>query len=234
MGELFVTATFCVYTYKKMVKLHIIALNLFALSSAIFGYNADRKNRLFASAKARPEYQNLLKLKEEYHSLKPNCANDQKTEFVDKRWSNGDFYQGEWSNGKRNGLGFSYWADDDEIYVGEYKNDKENGKGFWMTIFRNEVEFPNEVEETYVGDFVDDQSVGYGQWEDSVGNNYKGEFANDQPDGLGKYWKSNSDWSYIGEVRNDAPFGFGRMMYHGKVKVGCWKGSKVSENKFVC
>ena len=168
---------------------------MFAFSSTIFGYNANRKNRLFASAKARPEYQNLLKLKEEYHSLKPICAIDRKTEFVEKNWPNGDTYQGEWSNGERNGLGLSYWAGSDEIYIGEYKNDKENGRGFWMQIFR-EI-FRKEKEETYVGDFVDDQSVGYGEWENSVGEHYKGEFANDQPDGLGKYWNSDSDWSYI-------------------------------------
>ena len=171
---------------------------------------ADRKMRLVSRAQARPEYQDLLKLKEKYHYdfLNPNCdaSSGQITEFVEKTWPNGDTYQGEWSNGERNGLGLSYWADKDQIYVGEYKNDKENGKGFWMGI----VQWFVEMEETYIGDFVDGQSVGYGHSElESVPVKYglhasthsiayyKGEFANNVPNGLGKSWQSDSDRSYI-------------------------------------
>ena len=43
-------------------------------------------------------------------------------------WANGDKYEGEHKNGKKNGQGTFTWVDGNK-YVGEYKDDKKNGWG---------------------------------------------------------------------------------------------------------
>ncbi|MBK6339620.1 MAG: hypothetical protein IPF63_08530 [Bacteroidetes bacterium] len=55
---------------------------------------------------------------------------------VEKEFSNGDKYIGEWKNGKQNGNGKMAFENGD-IYIGEWKDGKYNGKGI-ITYFNGE------------------------------------------------------------------------------------------------
>lgn len=45
------------------------------------------------------------------------------------KWSNGDIYDGEFINDKRNGLGVYFWSEKGGTYRGEWKGDRMNGYG---------------------------------------------------------------------------------------------------------
>ncbi|HEY6599017.1 MAG TPA: hypothetical protein VIZ30_06885, partial [Pseudomonadales bacterium] len=64
---------------------------------------------------------------------------------------NGDVYDGEFQNGKRNGRGTFTWADGNR-YVGEYRDDEMQGKGTYY--------WPDG--RTYEGGFVKDLRQGQG------------------------------------------------------------------------
>ncbi|MAP01856.1 MAG: hypothetical protein CMD01_03455 [Flavobacteriales bacterium] len=72
-----------------------------------------------------------------------------------------DKYEGEWTDGKRNGKGTMHWSDGTK-YQGQWKEDKRHGQGIY----------------TY----------GEGEWEGDV---YSGEFKNDIFSGQGTYTTSN-------------------------------------------
>lgn len=44
-------------------------------------------------------------------------------------YANGDFYRGEWVNGKKEGRGLQIHQDEGVQYDGEWQNDKPHGKG---------------------------------------------------------------------------------------------------------
>ena len=52
-------------------------------------------------------------------------------------WNDGDRYEGEWRNGKKEGKGIYYYNNGDR-YEGEFKNNKRDGAGIyyykWMQI----------------------------------------------------------------------------------------------------
>ena len=48
-------------------------------------------------------------------------------------YENGDKYDGEWKNNKREGKGIQYFAVGTR-YNGEWKNDKMNGKGKYFSL----------------------------------------------------------------------------------------------------
>ena len=43
-------------------------------------------------------------------------------------YANGDEYEGDWKDDKRNGMG-NFKANNNDKYSGEWKNDKKDGKG---------------------------------------------------------------------------------------------------------
>ena len=63
-------------------------------------------------------------------------------------------YDGEWKNGRRNGLGIFYY-ENGECYDGEFKNDLPNGKGNWYY-----PGYPNEKHIKYSGYFKEGEYIG--------------------------------------------------------------------------
>ena len=49
------------------------------------------------------------------------------------KFKNGDYYEGDWVNGLKNGTGKMYTQVDDKLFEGEFKNNHKHGNGKLMT-----------------------------------------------------------------------------------------------------
>ena len=96
--------------------------------------------------------------------------------------NNGDRYEGNWSNGWINGYG-TYYFRDGNIYQGYFLKAIKTGKGkfYWSDGNR------------YDGDWLNDERTGKGKFYWSDGNRYEGEFLNGKKNGYGIYYWSNGD-----------------------------------------
>jgi len=108
-------------------------------------------------------------------------------------WTNGNRYEGEFANGKRNGHGTMTFANG-EKYEGNFVNGQRSGKGT-MT-------HPNG--DHYEGYLANDQPSGQGIMTLANGDQYKGDFANGCAHGQGIITLTNGDW-YEGEFVNGEP-----------------------------
>jgi len=137
-------------------------------------------------------------------------------------FSNGDKYDGEWKNDKRNGKGI-YTHASGNIYEGEFKDNKRNGKGTFT--------YPNG--EKYVGEFKDNKKHGHGTYTWADGEKYIGEHKNNTRSGLGIYiYGTNSQWAgdqYVGEYSDGNYSGLGTYTYASGAKdFGNWKNNKLN------
>ena len=135
-------------------------------------------------------------------------------------YANGDAYEGTWVDGQRSGEGTYTWADSTEdvphFYTGLWMNDKKNGQGI-MNFANGGV---------YKGEFVDDKLNGQGilTWAD--GDVYKGEFKDGTMNGQGVLTWANGD-VYKGEFKDGKRDGQGTITYaNGDVYKGEWKEGK--------
>ncbi len=78
-----------------------------------------------------------------------NCSNGN-GKYV---WQNGSTYEGQWKNGKREGLG-KYHYSNGSVYEGQWLNDKKNGTGT-LWIYENK-----KLIGKYVGTWLDDEMHG--------------------------------------------------------------------------
>ena len=99
------------------------------------------------------------------------------------RWNNcfgksrlGEWYQGEWKNGTREGQGTSKGVAGQ--YVGQWKDNMRNGQG----------SFTSERGKRYVGEFKDDAFTGQGTVTHENGAKHVGEFKDGVLDGKGIYY----------------------------------------------
>ncbi|VDL89176.1 unnamed protein product [Schistocephalus solidus] len=76
-----------------------------------------------------------------------------------RRYSGGSIYEGRWVDGLRHGFGELQWPERCECYSGEWRNGKQHGKGLyvWQTRRTNTTQYPSR--NAYYGDWVD------GKWE---------------------------------------------------------------------
>ncbi|XP_057312206.1 radial spoke head 1 homolog [Hydractinia symbiolongicarpus] len=148
---------------------------------------------------------------------------------------NGDIYEGEYEDGKRNGCGsYKFKA---AKYVGKYSNGKRQGdgqmyypdgstyNGQWNDGDKNGVgvyTYPNG--DVYEGEWKDDQKHGKGVYTyKSTGTQFKGHWSQGVREGHAEW--INNDHSYKGYFRNDQPFGRGYFLFnngceqHGYFKV---------------
>ena len=70
-------------------------------------------------------------------------------EKVKVYYNNGDRYEGDWRNGKKEGKGIYYYNNGDR-YEGDWRNDKKDGKGIFYLPNRDRT----------VGDFANDNKIG--------------------------------------------------------------------------
>jgi len=99
---------------------------------------------------------------------------------------NGDSYDGEWKEGKREGRGIYEFANGDS-YDGEWKEDKPEGRG---------------IQRWADGDYYDGEwKEGRGIYKSANGDSYDGEWKEGKPEGRGIY-KSKNSGIYDQEIKN--------------------------------
>ena len=156
-------------------------------------------------------------------------------------YTNELLYEGEYSNGKRNGKGKVDY-NGELIYEGEYKNGKQNGKG--KRYINNKLSFE--------GEFLDDgikngilydkdgkidgeikengERVIFNEFGDII---FEGEYLNGQRNGKGKEYNSNGILIFEGEYLNGKRNGKGKEYYDNgdlKYEGEYLDGKRVIEN----
>lgn len=117
-------------------------------------------------------------------------------------------YIGQWSDGKPNGMGKTYWQNNTISYDGEFKDGKRQGKG---TSYSNE----NDGAVVYVGDWKNGKMDGNGKitFLHSNFSNYEGEWRNNLPNGTGTGWynkNADSEVKYVGDYVDGVRHGNGK------------------------
>ena len=123
-----------------------------------------------------------------------------------------NFYQGDFVNGKRNGVGEYFW-EKDVFYSGEWRDNFMNGVGVYY--------FGKDA--WYEGSFKNNKMEGFGIL--NVKNNkiYVGFYKNDYKDGFGiKIW-DNDKKAYVGFWKNNKQEGFGKLIKKDKIKYAIYK-----------
>ena len=125
----------------------------------------------------------------------------------------GEFsYEGEWKNGKRDGIGL-LTKKDIATFMGEFVEDKVNG--FGKFIVENECD--------YIGYWKDSKVNGYGIYNNKGIRSYKGNWKNDEQNGFGI--EKLPKIEYTGEFVNGNKEGYGIMniknaKYEGQISNG--------------
>ena len=88
--------------------------------------------------------------------------------------TNGDFYEGDFSNGQITGKGFYVWKNK-HTYFGDFLGGKMHGKGIYKWSDGNE----------YEGEYINNIKEGEGVFKWKDGRIYKGTFVNGRPHGRG-------------------------------------------------
>ncbi|KAL2234112.1 phosphatidylinositol 4-phosphate 5-kinase 6 isoform X2 [Sesamum indicum] len=154
---------------------------------------------------------------------------------VEKVFSNGDVYMGQWADNCPNGHGKCLWADGC-MYVGNWCRGKTKGKGkfSWPCGATYEGQFKNgymdgegtytgSSEDTYRGTWVSNMMHGKGERNYANGDHYEGHWRRGQPHGNGKYLWNNGN-QYIGHWRHGKMNGNGTMTWaNGHRYEGSWE-----------
>eukprot|EP00347_Sterkiella_histriomuscorum_P020141 403338954 len=108
-------------------------------------------------------------------------------------YSNGEYYEGDFKQNKRNGKG-TYYYENGDIYEGDFINDKRLSKGKLQFVDNS----------TLISQFIDDAADGHGIYEDSDGNSFQSVVADD---------KDNTFNGETGSIRNGRLFNMAKVKY---------------------
>ena len=105
------------------------------------------------------------------------------------RYNNGDIYEGQFSNGKQNGIGVKFIISSGERYEGQWVNGQMTGYGKYF--------FACDQQKVYTGQFYCGDLYGNGvlQTKDFI---YRGMFKNGEFDGFGRYEDLKAQMIYEG------------------------------------
>ncbi|XP_076806733.1 ankyrin repeat and MYND domain-containing protein 1-like isoform X2 [Clavelina lepadiformis] len=165
--------------------------------------------RYTKSAKTFSTYEIFTKLKD---------VEDEPVLFGTFTWPSGATYEGEFSDGCRNGQGKQTWQDG-SVYEGLFYNDMRHGNGVHKWVSG----------EVYEGQFYKDHRHGSGKYIWPNGTKYFGTFYLDRKEGYGKFIFSNGD-EFQGLYKADERFGPGVMKYTNTkqgIDVGIWHREKL-------
>jgi hypothetical protein len=89
-------------------------------------------------------------------------------------YSSGNYYEGEWDNNKRNGMGTMHWLTSDERYEGNWEDNFQSGFGthIWLEGSTENKLLRNR----YIGYWKEGQRSGKGIFYYSNGSMYEGEW----------------------------------------------------------
>lgn len=123
----------------------------------------------------------------------------------------GFFYEGEWLNNKRHGVGTVIWPNGNK-YVGEQKNGQLHGFGTYFSLAENKFKG-----DKYTGEYQSGKRHGKGTYLHANGNKYIGEYRNGKPNGLGTYYYLANDkfkgFVHSGQYLNGKRHGNGTFKY---------------------
>lgn len=106
----------------------------------------------------------------------------------EERYTDGNFYKGEFLNGKKNGKGSFYLANG-TFYEGDFKDDKLEGN-VWETL--KQGVFTWTEQKIYRGEWKNNTLTGFGVYS-QPGKIYKGYFFDDKKHGYGIYLLDNNE-----------------------------------------
>ena len=127
------------------------------------------------------------------------------------------YYEGMWSNSKKEGFGIERNNKDNSEYRGYFKDGKKNGIGYYNWSDNS----------NYIGEWENDNLDGYGIYTFQDGSIYKGHWKKNKMDGLGEFTFPEIK-SYFGFFESDKRSGFGFMIWYkeSKVFLGYWNENK--------
>lgn len=133
-----------------------------------------------------------------------------------EKFINGDYFVGNYVNGKPDGYGEYYWANGCQ-YKGFFMNGLRYGKGIWRKGPGNS--------DKYEGEWVNDKKCGHGIYTWASGNMYKGNYFDDLRHGYGEMiWTDGS--VYKGQWEKGIQHGEGELHVPGKpVKKGLFQNN---------
>ncbi len=132
------------------------------------------------------------------------------------KYTNGNVYQGEWVDGRKNGQGTQTWGNG-EKYEGGWSNNREHGEGIktWPSG------------DSYTGEWLQGKMSGQGTYKWANGDVYTGSFIGDQKHGMGVFSRADTGVKYEGNWNDDLKEGeFTVTMKNGNVARGVWKADK--------
>jgi len=150
------------------------------------------------------------------NDMKANKSGQHKTVYA----INGDNYNGEWENNRKNGKGTQFWKKNGAIYDGDWVNDLRHGYGTYS--------LPNTsgggYRKVFAGHWKDDKKHGHGTfYYPAVGRYYEGEWSENKRSGWGRMYYEDGA-VYEGEWLNDQRNGSGMMRFRDENRYeGSWK-----------
>ena len=136
-------------------------------------------------------------------------------------WNNGDKYEGNYRNNKKEGRGKYFWASNGDCYEGEYMDNLKHGHGIFIshvagTVYSGQflrgkkhgkgvLKFKDGT--IFEGDFIEGRRK-KGTLRLSCGDIYDGEFVNEKFQGKGVYSYADGR-HYSGDFKNNKKHGFG-------------------------
>ena len=130
-------------------------------------------------------------------------------------YKHGDVYDGKWENDKRHGKGVFRYAFG--VYEGDWMDDKMHGKGVIL----------NRMGGKYEGDWMDGKRHGKGLYKYPDGGKYEGDWMDNRMHGKGKMTYENGD-EYVGDIIDGYRDGKGTMTYeNGNVYEGDWMDNRM-------
>eukprot|EP01084_Bolivina_argentea_P277362 473488_1 len=164
-------------------------------------------------------------------------------------YSNGDTFDGELIEGKKNGKGIYCWKELKATYEGEWSMNIRNGHG----------KFTYSDGSQYEGAWADDCRNGKGTYMYATGDSYCGEYINGKREGEGIYtykqdhsqliglwkndrfvsgkWRYNDNTQYVGTFDNNTPIGKGIFTFPsnnqnvGSYEDGVWRSQSIVYNE---
>lgn len=151
----------------------------------------------------------------------------------------GDNYEGEFSEGKRQGDG-KYIFSDKTTYKGKFDNNKFKGKGKmnWPSMnrkyegefsdgcFNNQGKLVGNNGEQYEGNFKNSYYDGQGKYTFNDGSTYEGSFSLNLRHGNGIFIKKNNEFRFEGKWENDYAHGKGTFIIGDTTIKGEWRNGE--------
>ena len=143
--------------------------------------------------------------------------NSMKNGYGIEKYGNNAEYKGCFLNGKREGIGYYKWYEDNSSYEGEWKENKLNGYGIYKFSDGSE----------YRGQWKKSKLHGFGIFIYPGIKQYFGFFKNDKRAGFGIGVWLQEKKAFIGFWKNNGINGYGKLLHNDNIIFGFWSEGKI-------